>query len=75
MNESLKSFLRDALFPQPHQRQGQAFMNILWDRNNFLYRKLIQNDIDPYYSEDKLYSAIQFVVDHWNDYIEFAEVS
>lgn len=65
MDESLKVFLEDALFPQLHQRQGQTFMNILHNRRQILYQKLVQNGIDPYYSDEKLYSAIQFVVDNW----------
>ena len=63
---TLEGFLRTALEPcSEGLRQGQKFSNDL----NFFRRDLfgaIPSEIDPYFSDEVLWAAVDFVIKNWD---------
>ena len=62
----LYDFLNEALAPAPGQRRGQWFANLLHSVNPTLANRLIQEDVDPYYNDAKLWVAVEFVKENWD---------
>lgn len=62
----LYDFLNMALEPAPSQRRGQWFANLLHTINPLLANRLIQEDVDPFYDDSKLWAAVEFVKENWD---------
>lgn len=41
----------------PNQRYGQAFMNVLFDKNQRIYNIILGTEYDPFYDEKKVEAA------------------
>jgi len=61
----LYDFLVEALSPQPGQRRGQAFINAVFCHRRDLVHK-IPEKIDPFYDDEKLWSAIEWIKENWH---------
>ena len=66
----LYDFLNKALTPVSDQRRGQRFANLLHAIDPALANRLIAVDVDPFYDDSKLWSAVEFVKANWEDKIE-----
>jgi hypothetical protein len=47
------------------QRPGQAFFNALYEKNPHVANLVQQADLDPFYRDENLASAWEFVMDNW----------
>jgi hypothetical protein len=62
-----QEFLKRALEPDPHQRRGQKFINLLYSTNPVVYEAMTQNaELDPYYDDRRLWAAVEFARENWN---------
>lgn len=62
---NLNDFLRAALAPVPDQRRGQWFANFVHNHRPDLGTAMVNTAVDPYYDDSKLWSAVEFVKEHW----------
>lgn len=60
-------FLTKALEPAAGQRRGQWFANLTHTLKPALLNRMIHLDVDPFYDDAKLWAAVEFVKEHWND--------
>jgi hypothetical protein len=58
------------LEPSQGHRRGQWFANLLHTINPSLANRLIQEDVDPFYDDAKLWAAVEFVKEHWDDAVQ-----
>jgi hypothetical protein len=63
---TIDDFLRKALEPQRATRPGQRFINLLYEVKPSLAYNLKKLELDPYYVDRLLPSAIQYTVDNWD---------
>jgi len=62
---NLNSFMMKAFIPTDGMRKGQKFFNFLHEVRPDLANGLVEKGIDPFYKDDLLDSAVQFVYDNW----------
>lgn len=62
---TLSQFLTSALTPVADVRRGQHFMNELYRTDPKLYSLMERTDLDPYYRDEKLWSAVNFAAVNW----------
>lgn len=62
----VNTFLTEALAPTRHHgRRGQILMYALTPVAPDLTAELIRLDLDPYYNDDKLWGAVDYIIAHW----------
>jgi hypothetical protein len=61
----INEFLKKALEPCAGLRRGQSFMNTLSFVRPCMVQRLIQLNMDPFYSDSKLWLAVEWVRDNW----------
>ena len=63
----VNTFLTEALAPtrHPELRRGQILINALTPVAPDLTAELIRLDLDPYYNDDKLWGAVDYIIAHW----------
>ena len=62
----VNTFLAEALEPTGFpRRRGQTLINALGHVAPDLVTELIRADLDPYYNDDKLWAAVDYIVAHW----------
>ena len=66
MTMNLEEFLKEALRPNSHQRKGQLFANTLQGCRPKLMSYLIDEKLDPFYDDSKLWAAVGYVVKNWD---------
>ena len=66
MTMSLEEFMKKALVPTPGQRKGQMFANTLQAARPKLMSYLIDEKLDPFYDDGKLWTAVGCVIDNWD---------
>lgn len=64
----LNKFLSDALTPIQGQRAGQAFMNSVSAIHPHLYRDLLSMQLDAFYDDGKLWSAVEWITRNSHNY-------
>lgn len=64
---NVSDFLIKALEPVAGQRRGQWFANLTHTLKPALLTRMINLDVDPFYDDSKLWVAIEFVKEHWDD--------
>ena len=64
---TLEEFLKEALAPDAYQRKGQLFANRLQVCRPALSTHLFDMRLDPFHDDGKLWAAVKFVVDNWDD--------
>jgi hypothetical protein len=69
---TLEEFMKKALMPTPGQRKGQLFANTLQSYRPKLMSHLIDEKLDPFYDDRKLWSAVGCVTANW-DVAEFRD--
>lgn len=62
---TLAQFLTSALTPTENLRRGQHFMNELYRTDPRLYSLMEHTDLDPFYMDEKMWSAVKFVTVNW----------
>lgn len=67
MTNDLHTFLAAALKPELYQRKGQRFANHLTIYRPELLEELKLRGLDPFYDDSKLWKAVDFIRQHWND--------
>jgi len=64
---TLEGFLRTALEPcSVGLRQGQKFSNDLNFFRRDLFAAMTMSEIDPYYRDEVLWAAVDFVIKNWD---------
>ena len=62
----VNTFLTEALAPTRHHgRHGQILIDALTPVAPDLTAELIRLDLDPYYNDDKLWGAVDYIIAHW----------
>lgn len=65
---TLAEFLRLALEPVEGERKGQHFANTLARHRYNLFEEMQAEGLDPYYTDERLWAAIEFVKNNWSDF-------
>ena len=63
---TLDQFLTIALEPAHRRRSGQHFANQLSMHRYDLFQGLQYADLDPYYRDDRIWEAVEWVKNNWN---------
>lgn len=63
---TLEEFLKEALMPNAYQRKGQLFANTLQSYRPKLMSYLIDEKLDPFHDDGKLWPAVGVVIDNWD---------
>ena len=63
---TLEEFLKEALRPNAYQRKGQQFANTLQGCRPRLMSYLIDEKLDPFHDDGKLWAAVGCVIDNWD---------
>ena len=64
---TLREFLTLALEPARNNRPGQQFANQLADRRPDMFRELQEQGLDPFYKDELVWSAVEWLKQNWKD--------
>ena len=62
---TLEQFLAEALEPSGEPRKGQHFSNVLYLRRPDLAATMKTSGLDPYYRDELIWPAIEFLKENW----------